>query len=73
MSTGQCRHRRVAGVHVNGCALLGGIEENFSEGAVLEPANPSRVTDAPVLKGQELVSAAVWELLARHPAAPLSN
>jgi hypothetical protein len=52
------------------CALLGGIEENFSEGAVLEPANPSRIPDPLVLEGQELVSAAVWETLARHVTHP---
>src|SRR5262249_20106546 len=64
------RHRRVAGVCVNGCPVLAGSEEDLSEGAVLEPADAGRIPDPFVLEGQELVSAAVWELLARHIRPP---
>jgi hypothetical protein len=35
------RHRRIAGIHVDGCSLLGGIEKNFSEAAV------GKATDRP--------------------------
>lgn len=42
-------------------SLLGGIEENFSEGAVLEPADAGCVPDATVFEIKQLVGAPVRE------------
>jgi hypothetical protein len=59
-------HSGIAGVHINGSAVLCGAKEDFSEPAIHEPASAGRVPDAAVLKVDKLVPATIWEALARH-------
>jgi hypothetical protein len=71
-------HSGIAGVHVNGSAMLPSIEKYFSEVAVLKSTGASRKPDASVLKFDKLVLASVrkpptgWDGL-RHcgPSKPL--
>jgi hypothetical protein len=62
------RDRRITGVHVSGCPLLGSVQEDFSDVAILKPTDACCVPDPIMLEGQELVFAAVREALASgHP------
>src|SRR5262249_11778687 len=53
-------------VHVNSGAVLPGVEEYFSEVAVLEPADACGVLYSAMLEAQQFVAAAVREALAEY-------
>jgi hypothetical protein len=57
-------HSGIAGVHVNGCPVLCGAQEDFSEPAILEPTGPGRIPDAAVLEIEQLVATTVRKALA---------
>jgi hypothetical protein len=56
-------HSGIAGVHINGSAVLCGAKEDFSEPTVLEPASAGRVPDAAMLEIEQLVSTTVRKTL----------
>jgi hypothetical protein len=53
------RDRRIAGVGINGRPVLRGVQEDFGELAILEPANASGVPNAAMLEVDQLVPASV--------------
>src|SRR5262249_19036910 len=54
-------HSGIAGVHVNGSAVLCGAKEDFSEPITLEASSPRRIRDAAVLEIEQLMTAPVWK------------
>jgi hypothetical protein len=64
-------HGGIAGVHINGCAMLRSCQQDFSESAILKATGACRIPDAAVLKIEQLVAAPIWEALpGSHPWAP---
>jgi hypothetical protein len=58
-------HGRVTRVGVNGGPMLRGVQENFSERAILEPANAGGVPNAAMLEVEQLVPAPSGDARAR--------
>ena len=55
-------HGGIAGVHVNGCPVLCGVQKDFCKRTIFEPADAERVADPAVLEVQQFMTAPVWEI-----------
>ena len=61
-------HSGIAGVQINGCPVLCGAKEDFSESPIIKATDASRIPDATVLEIEQFMRAPVWEALASgHP------